>query len=104
MTKRKSKWQVAYDAIKDWRAPRTLRALIDLAWKIMKQYPKISVIAMEAFEISKEVEKEGIEGYLKKRKVVAGINKIAKKFNVELPTTIANAINELCTLAVKLMK
>lgn len=104
MAKRKSKWQAVYDAIKDWETPQSLRAIINLAWKIVKKFPKITPIAMKAFEISKEWENEDIAGYLKKRKVVAGINRIAKEFEAEIPKKVAYFINEACSLAAELTK
>ena len=84
----------------DRKAPKLLIRIINFIGRFIK-IPKFGDIVKVAYTLSREVEKEGVAGWIKKRKVIAGITKFAKSFGFIIPKVIANLINELVTVYIK---
>ncbi len=96
-------FQKPYDFFKKLRVPSFIVKLTNLICKYVK-IPALGEIIKVAYEISKEVEKDNVPGWIKKQKVVSGINKFAKSLGYEVPKVAANFINELVALYIKLVK
>ena len=95
-------FQKPYDVIKSVKVPSFVLKVTNLIGSYIK-IPALGDIIKVAHEISKEVDTEKVPGWIKKRKVVAGITKFAKSFGYNIPKVAANFINELVAIYIKLI-
>lgn len=93
-------FQKPYDFFKKMKSPDWLEKMGELLGKFVS-IPKLIQVINIAYEISKQVETDGVDGTIKKEKVMEGINKFCDLINLKLSDTIKNFINELVTVYVK---
>lgn len=96
----------SYKALMAIRTPKLLSIITNVLWKgIKKAYPEIAkyldVIIEIAFKISKAVNEDGTEGYIKKGKVVKGMQELANALGITIPEGLLNLINEVVYFVVK---
>ena len=96
----RSIFQKPYDWFKGIKLPSFLVKITNFIYKYVS-ISNLAEIVKVAYEISKEVENDTVAGYIKKKKVVSGMQKMAKALGLELPTTLANLINECVAFYIK---
>lgn len=96
-------FQKPYDFFKNLAAPKFFVKISQLILKYIT-IPKLLEIIQVAYKLSNEVENDTVPGYVKKEKVVSGINEFIALLGISLSKTIINFIAELVALYIKIEK